>query len=296
MSDRFVMRCRIYFMLEHINFTQAIRASEDSPTPPWSASVLRDLRELIVLDNPRRGEVLLHVPVEPPQAIPRFITAHSARTIKVRRLGPGSLLTHIAGAINGDMCRLLWDELCPGGGGGVQWEQHSLRTQSGKSVPLPRLTALFSVSPSGSTYDYSGTTNISQSMPPLLVNMLTRVGTDFNAVFANYYADGGSSHIGWHSDEEHGMDLSSGILSLSLGATRKFQVIHKAENKRVGRSRQEKNYKIRAGKLVEVNLHEGDILIMEGRDFQRNWLHRITKDSHQKKARIVLTFRRLRTN
>jgi alkylated DNA repair dioxygenase AlkB len=48
----------------------------------------------------------------------------------------------------------------------------------------------------------------------------------YNSCLLNLYHDG-EEGMGWHADNEKELDLSSGIASISLGATRKFLFKHR---------------------------------------------------------------------
>ena len=102
-------------------------------------------------------------------------------------------------------------------------------------------------------------------------------GQKFDYVLFHIYASGFSS-ISYHSDFEA---LNSTVVSVSLGATRKFRF------KKIGRKR---------GWDHELLLKSGDVVIMhpprEGRKgCQEVYLHTVPKELKVKNARINLTFR-----
>ena len=99
----------------------------------------------------------------------------------------------------------------------------------------------------------------------------------FNSVLINYYRDGRDSN-GWHSDDEPELGRHPTIASLSLGATRDFQLRHKTQ-----------------GELKQtLALQAGSVLLMRGAT-QGYWQHQIPKRAHVG-GRINLTFRQIVNN
>ena len=97
-----------------------------------------------------------------------------------------------------------------------------------------------------------------------------------NSCNVNLYEDGMDA-VGWHCDDEElfqSKTNQAAIISLSLGSTRTFQFKHKRDN----------------SKFEQIKLKNGDILTMEG-FFQKNFHHRILRDSTQTRPRINLTWR-----
>jgi alkylated DNA repair dioxygenase AlkB len=122
--------------------------------------------------------------------------------------------------------------------------------------------------------------------PPDLVDgpmipELARVRADLEALAAvrfayvllNRYRDGADS-VAWHNDREVASIERPTIASLTLGATRAFDVRPKADRSRV----------------VSVDLDHGDLVVMRG-DTQANYEHRVGKDKRVSGERINLTFR-----
>jgi alkylated DNA repair dioxygenase AlkB len=100
------------------------------------------------------------------------------------------------------------------------------------------------------------------------------LGTAFDYVFVNRYRDGRDS-VAWHGDHERDPRLV--IASLSLGATRRFDL------------------RPRAGlglrpRTVTVEVAHGDLIVMVGQT-QQCWEHRVRKDPTVHETRINLTFR-----
>lgn len=130
----------------------------------------------------------------------------------------------------------------------IEWKQEPIKL-FGKSVMQPRLTAYYGTQ----AYTYSGVTM--QPLPwnaPLLQIKSTiepLVNTEFNGVLLNLYRNG-QDHMGWHSDDEHDLAKGAIIASVSFGESRRFIL------------RRRDNHQIKA----ELNLGDGDFLIMGGRD------------------------------
>jgi alkylated DNA repair dioxygenase AlkB len=102
-------------------------------------------------------------------------------------------------------------------------------------------------------------------------------GEKFNSVLINLYRDGQDSN-GWHADDEPELGEAPVIASLSLGATRDFDL----------RLKQDHTTKAR------LALQHGSLLIMRG-STQQYWQHQIPKRS-QVGARVNLTFRTVYSN
>jgi len=99
--------------------------------------------------------------------------------------------------------------------------------------------------------------------------------THFSYVLLNRYRDGNDS-VAWHNDREIAGVPKPVIASLSLGATRAFDVRAKRERARI----------------VSIDLDHGDLVIMRG-EAQARFEHRIAKDRRVTGERINLTFRQL---
>ncbi len=99
------------------------------------------------------------------------------------------------------------------------------------------------------------------------------LATRFCYVLLNRYRDGNDS-VAWHNDREAARMASPTIASLTLGATRAFDIRPKADLKRV----------------VSIDLDHGDLIVMRGAT-QTNYDHRVRKDPRVRDERINLTFR-----
>lgn len=156
---------------------------------------------------------------------------------------------------------------------GLCWRQQAIRL-FGRSCPQPRLSAWYG--DDGASYRYSGLLLQPLPWPPALLavrqQLETGLATSFNSVLANLYRDGRDS-MGWHSDDEPELGPEPIIASLSLGATRRFQLRHKRQAER-----------------YSLDLIDGSLLVMAG-ETQRYWRHQVPKTRHPVGERINLTFR-----
>ena len=126
---------------------------------------------------------------------------------------------------------------------------------------------------------YNGIESIAHDFPDWLTILTSQVAgfcgvTTPDAVNINLYSNG-SQGVGWHSDDEQifgnaGDNVT--IISLSLGATRTFEVKRKGTDD-----------------VLACFLKAGDVLIMSGQ-FQRFYVHRIPKEWCSE-PRINLTWR-----
>lgn len=159
----------------------------------------------------------------------------------------------------------------------VPW-QHDEVMMYGRRIVTARQTAWYG--DAGMCYRYSGITR--QPMPwlPLLVRIRAQVQArlrpavpvHFNSCLLNRYEDG-SQGMSWHADDEPELGEAPVIASLSLGATRKFVLRHRASGQKVG-----------------LMLEHGQLLVMRGAT-QRHWQHAIMKSTRVHAPRINLTFR-----
>lgn len=158
----------------------------------------------------------------------------------------------------------------------LNWRHNKIR-MLGKWIDLPRLEVMHGDS-EDYRYIYSGSVELrANPWTPLLhfirhyVKELT--GFDYQLVIGNYYRSG-FDHIGWHSDSEPSMGKSPAIASISLGATRRFQLKPK-------RAKQDPvTYELTHGSLI---------LMLPG--CQEQWVHRLCKTAQPVEKRINLTFR-----
>jgi len=155
----------------------------------------------------------------------------------------------------------------------ILWKQESMNMY-GKSVLFPRLTAWYG--DSDKFYSFSGITFIPNQWTKELLEIKTKIEsitkTNFNSVLLNLYRNGKDS-ISWHTDAEKELGINPTIASLSLGATRKFQMRH-----------------LYTKEKIELKLTQGSLFIMSG-ELQHFWEHQVPKTSQNVAERLSLTFR-----
>ena len=160
----------------------------------------------------------------------------------------------------------------------LAWEAREIR-MFGKWLPQPRLTAWYGAPEAH--YRYSGLDWEPRPWTPELADLRQRLeaacNTSFNSVLANLYRHGQDS-MGWHSDAEPELGAQPVIASISLGATRDFQLRHKTR---------------KDVPTETLQLSHGSLLLMAG-PTQHFWKHQLPKRKRVSEARINLTFRQIR--
>ena len=158
------------------------------------------------------------------------------------------------------------------------WEMPEM-VMFGKKYPQAGLSTWFTNT--NVSYVYSGITRTPHAMTSLLHNVMDQCalvsGAEYNSVLVNLYRDGNDS-VSWHSDNEEINGSEPTIASVSLGATRRFDLRHKE-----------------SGETVRVDLEDGSLLVMSGLS-QHCWVHQIAKTKTKVGPRINLTFRRVFSN
>jgi alkylated DNA repair dioxygenase AlkB len=172
----------------------------------------------------------------------------------------------------------------------LAWEQRHI-VLFGKRILQPRLIAWAGQLP----YRYSGQTLEPRPWPaalcpqlePLCARVAAQAGAAFNHVLVNRYRDGNDS-MGYHADDEPELGEDPVVATLSLGATRRFQL-------RAQRAP-------RGERALVLPLSEASLLIMGG-TCQRHYRHAIAREAIAREAiareagalgeRISLTFRQL---
>lgn len=130
-----------------------------------------------------------------------------------------------------------------------------------------------------SQYTYSKRTHVPNNNCPSTIKTLLStlnefMNCNFNSVLINVYKNGNNS-VGWHRDAEKELDKNHCIASISIGATRLFEVRH------LFRQHQ-----------YTLPMTHGMLLIMQGA-FQSEFEHRVPADDRCSEYRINLTFRKL---
>lgn len=156
----------------------------------------------------------------------------------------------------------------------TMWRQETIKLY-GREGPVPRLTAWYG--DPGTVYAYSSITMQPEPWSPALREVKALVeqeaGVAFNSVLCNLYRHGRDS-VAWHSDDESELGPRPVIASVSLGASRLFQLRHKE----------------RPDQRRQIELPGGSLLLMRG-PTQRHWRHQVPKTSRVVGPRINLTFR-----
>jgi len=158
----------------------------------------------------------------------------------------------------------------------LPWRQERL-TIFGREHAVPRLVAWHG--DPGARYRYSGVLHEPAAWTDALLEIRARVealsGQRYNSVLANLYRDGRDG-MGWHADDEPELGRDPVIASVSLGATRRFRLKHRA-----------------SGETRALELGDGSLLVMAGA-LQHHWLHSLAKTARAVGPRINLTFREIR--
>jgi alkylated DNA repair dioxygenase AlkB len=149
----------------------------------------------------------------------------------------------------------------------------------GRHCRQPRDVAFFSDESVG--YFYSRQVMRSQPLSDPLKALLALVNSTlsaaFNGILVNRYRTGKDT-VGAHSDSEYALEVSAGVVALSLGTTRKFRLRSKATHAIVG----------------DYDAREGYALQMRGARFQSLLEHEIPTQARVKQPRLSFTFRKHR--
>jgi alkylated DNA repair dioxygenase AlkB len=155
------------------------------------------------------------------------------------------------------------------------WTQGSVR-MFGRIVPEPRLSIF--EGDHGISYSYAQRRLEGLGWTPELAELRDRfqreLGIANNSVLMNLYRDGQDS-MGWHRDNEPELGHDPLVVSLSLGATRDFDVRRDTDRW-----------------TQRFALGHGDLLLM-GRESQTKWMHCLPKRLRVGDLRINLTFRQV---
>ncbi|RJE76280.1 2OG-Fe(II) oxygenase [Pseudoalteromonas sp. MSK9-3] len=155
----------------------------------------------------------------------------------------------------------------------LNWQQPQIQV-FGKLHRIPRLQSF--IADNDVNYSYSKQTLSSERWPSVLDDMRMRLqktyGYRFNALLVNWYRDGNDC-MGWHSDDEPELGINPFIVSISLGASRKFVIKEKASKT-----------------TYNILLENGSGLLMHSTS-QSGYQHALPKQTRVKGGRINLTFR-----
>ena len=157
----------------------------------------------------------------------------------------------------------------------LAWQQDEVKVY-GKWHKIPRLQAWYG--DKSALYRYSG--KLMEPLPwtsellRLKAHCEQACDTSFNSVLANLYRDG-QDCMGFHCDDEPELGNEPVIASLSFGALRDFDLLHKT-----------------APVKVRIKPAPGSLLVMAG-STQKHWRHGITRTAKTIGQRINLTFRQI---
>ena len=157
----------------------------------------------------------------------------------------------------------------------TKWRKDEI-TLFGKTMPIPRQQAWYG--DPGMTYTYSKIILSPENWYPEMLD-LKKIAeqyakTTFNSVLVNYY-ETGKDYSAWHADNEKELGKNPLIASISLGATRNFQL-----------------RQITTKETYKVDLKDGSLLIMAG-ETQHHYKHQLAKTAKDVGPRINLTFRKI---
>jgi len=185
--------------------------------------------------------------------------------------GSALLIPHFISAVESGKLFAQLNEETP-------WEMPEM-VMFGKKYPQAGFSTWFT--DTSVSYVYSGITRTPHVLTPLLHGVMSQCalasGAEYNSVLVNLYRDGNDS-VSWHSDNEVINGSEPTIASVSLGASRRFDLRHKE-----------------SGETVRVDLEDGSLLVMSGLS-QHCWVHQIAKTKAKVGPRINLTFRRVVTS
>jgi alkylated DNA repair dioxygenase AlkB len=126
------------------------------------------------------------------------------------------------------------------------------------------------------TLDIEGKSYTPNLIPPWLVELKSAIenhlSTKYNYLLFSLYRDEKDS-IAYHSDDESFLGYNPNIASITVGASRPFNLKHK-----------------HAKEVESFTLKHGDLFVMKN-DCQRNYTHTVPKQPLKAKPRISITFR-----
>ena len=176
---------------------------------------------------------------------------------------------------------------------GLEW----MRPHTKAGHPIPRQTLW--VANCGCSYEYGGMQIPPQPFTDLLQEITTLVFDKLNMPLPNccnlnLYSHG-SQQVGWHDDSEDLFkDDDVRIISLSLGATRTFEIVSK---ERMGKTQNRFRFAAHKGgfksadpaDIIQMELAHGDVVVMAG-NMQTYYEHRLPPNTTLH-PRINLTWR-----
>ena len=160
---------------------------------------------------------------------------------------------------------------------GKDYEYHKPYKSRGRIVKVPRGQASYTTNANiHYNYGVSGGSPVNEVMDDKLKEITEKVNTalntHYNTILMNIYKDGDDC-IAYHHDKETDWTPNTGFATLAFGATRKFCLKHRTE---------EKQHKIQ---------HQAGYVIQLPFPSNQEWLHAVPKMSKSTGLRISLTFR-----
>lgn len=135
-------------------------------------------------------------------------------------------------------------------------------------------------------YKYSGQMAKSKPMTDSFNKLMRKVNkiynAEYNGILINEYTDG-TKTIGKHSDDVRNLDKNAGVVSLSIGASRKFRIRQKG--KVLG-----DDDKHHESPILYDHITQNYELLQMGGTFQEYLTHEIPKETKVKTSRISFTF------
>lgn len=128
----------------------------------------------------------------------------------------------------------------------------------------------------GKSYEYSGRTSKAEKMPeifePYLNFFSEKYNCNFNMVLMNWY-ENGSHKIGMHSDDEKQITKGTPVITISCGATRKFNIYSKDGEEK-----------------ITIPFEDNQVIVMGG-NFQKYYKHGIPEEKKILDKRLSITLR-----
>lgn len=187
-------------------------------------------------------------------------------------LSNGAALIHAAGYLTRTEADALRDACKQ-----LPWEHKPIR-----GIPTRRANAWLADDPRA-VYRYTGQVWTPHPLPEPLRKLGAKLagvlGEELNCALATFYADGQAT-VGWHADAEPIFGKNPTVVSVSLGATRVFQIVHRSRAR--GPSTRPD---------LSLPLEDGALVVMRG-TFQHEYLHALKTAAPSTDSRYNLSFRR----
>ena len=157
-------------------------------------------------------------------------------------------------------------------------ERPPLPDMYGKKCNMNRNVGFFANPEQSYGYFYSKQLSVAKPPPEAaqtLIEMINeRFGARMNGMLINEYIDG-NNYISDHSDDEHGIDKSIGVLAISFGVERILRIKRKGV----------------PGSVCDAPTKSCHALLMAGDDFQAKLTHGVPTSKRVTERRVSITFR-----